>query len=303
MACYNPIRANLIKYCGGQVVQLSPFDWIEGRRETGVFIWHLPDGTPVQAYESLGILLPCGKCDGCLIERSRQWAARCMNELKQYDKSCFLTLTYNEQNIPSGNTLVRKHLQDFIKRLRRKIEPQKIRYFGCGEYGSLGLRPHYHLIIFGWSPDDLEIKVTNDKAIKSSKTLSQLWKFGFHSVGKVTFESCAYVARYVMKKLHKNDLGDRLPEFICMSTRPGISKLYFDDYGYEISKNGYQFTQGRQVSVPRYCDKILRQKDGKKYNEIKEERQRKIKPYNPEEIAKKRAFTAYLQSKKTDKKI
>lgn len=102
--------------------------------------------------QDLNIIVPCGKCIECCKAYSREWAIRCMREMQDCGNvGCFVTLTYA---ITDGK-LHREHVQEFIKRLRRSIEPVKIRYFGCGEYGGKNDRPHYHINIFGWSPDDL----------------------------------------------------------------------------------------------------------------------------------------------------
>ena len=100
--------------------------------------------------------LPCGRCMGCRLERSRQWAVRCLHESKCYDDNCFVTLTYSPEHLPKGGTLVRKHLQDFIKRLRTANLDRKIRVFYCGEYGSELSRPHYHLCLFNFDFLDKE---------------------------------------------------------------------------------------------------------------------------------------------------
>lgn len=306
MACFNPVKANLISYLGGHCVQLNPFGWEEGRIDSAPFDWTVrKDGrdVPVQAFKSECIWLPCGKCEGCLIERSRQWASRCIKESQNYPENCFLTLTYDNNHLPENNSLVKRDLQLFIKRLRKQISPARVRYFGCGEYGSLGLRPHYHLILFGYDFKDLVFRIENNRSFTESKMLKSLWKYGFVSVGKVSFESCAYVARYCMKKLHPKILGDRTPEFICMSTRPGISNLLFSQNGLEISENGFMFSAGRKVATPRYCDKVVAKQNPLKIQEIKEERKLKIKPYNPVELGRRIAFTHYLQSLKTDRKL
>ena len=139
MSCYHPMRAI-----------------VKGVKENGkkdLFIIKDPKfelNVPGVEY----INIPCGKCDGCRLDYARQWADRCMLEAKYHDKNSFITLTYNDDNIPvaeNGNyTLVKKDFQDFMKRLRESIGDVKIRYYACGEYGSKSLRPHYHAIIFGY---------------------------------------------------------------------------------------------------------------------------------------------------------
>lgn len=134
-----------------------------------------------QAYDTGHQLqVPCGKCIGCRLERSRQWAIRCMHEASLYEDNCFITLTYNDDHLPSNGSLDKTHFQKFLKRLRKSIYPQKLRYYHCGEYGDEGGRPHYHAIIFGWSPSDKVLISTEDKQGITchrylSESLTQIW--------------------------------------------------------------------------------------------------------------------------------
>ena len=150
------------------------------------------------------VTVPCGKCIGCKLEFSRQWAMRCVHESQLYDNNCFLTLTYDDGNIPKGGTLVKSHFQKFMKRLRKFVNKQypgkRIKYLHCGEYGSESGRPHYHAIIFNYDFEDkkpcLELSDTNHY---SSESLEKLWPYGFSLIGEVNFNTCAYVAGYCVK--------------------------------------------------------------------------------------------------------
>lgn len=148
---------------------------------------------------------------------------RLLHENQLHSESCFITLTYAAENLPYGGTLIKKHFQDFAKRLRKRFHGRKIKYFHCGEYGeacahcglsrrrcrcpsfvvALG-RPHYHAVLFGVTFDDQEhFKDSADgSAINTSETLQRLWPAGFVTVGAVTFKSAAYVARYCLKKIN-----------------------------------------------------------------------------------------------------
>ena len=121
-----------------------------------------------------------------------------------YEQNCFLTLTYSEENLPEGGNLEKEELQKFIKRLRKKIEPIKIRYFGAGEYGDQKKRPHYHLCIFNYDFPDKEVYSLSGKnrefPVYISPTLQELWPFGYHTIGEVSMASAGYIARYVVKK-------------------------------------------------------------------------------------------------------
>lgn len=174
------------------------------------------------------ITIPCGKCIECLEQRSKDWALRCMIEKKSHKESCIVTLTYKD----TDGDLHREDITNFIKRLRKYLDKDdiKIRYFGCGEYGDLGKRPHYHLIIFGWCPRDLRFKFrSNDHKEKfTSKTLEKLWKFGWVLVDPfVDYNSCKYSAKY-MQKL--NDYGDKPKPFLLYSTRPAIGCYDLEEY-------------------------------------------------------------------------
>lgn len=155
-----------------------------------------------------GVPFPCGQCLPCRINKRRVWTHRMMLESLCYEPfdQAFVTLTYEDEHLPPGGVLVKKHLQDYIKRLRRKVEPVKLRYYACGEYGSLTHRPHYHLIIFG---------------LGSSNLFSDCWHFGHTFVGEVERESIQYVAGYVSKKIAYK-FHDLVPEFAVMSRKPGI---------------------------------------------------------------------------------
>jgi len=184
--------------------------------------------------------LPCGRCIGCRLERSRQWAMRCVHESSLHDQNCFLTLTFADNPV----SLRKSVFQKFMKRLRKAIDPVKIKYFMCGEYGEQFDRPHFHACIFGWSPPDLELLSSkNGILLYKSEFLSKVWGHGFVTVGDVTFESAAYVARYVMKKItgdsaqehyeyvdETGEVIDRLPEYCCMSRRPAIAAEWYDIY-------------------------------------------------------------------------
>lgn len=141
----------------------------------------------------------CGQCIGCRLERSRQWAVRCMHEKQMHDDACFITLTYDDDNLPFGETLVLSDWQKFMKRLVKKNGP--IRFYHCGEYGDDTNRPHYHAILFGYRPDDPELFSTSGETkLYASPSLRNTWGMGHCTFGDATFETAAYVARYITKK-------------------------------------------------------------------------------------------------------
>lgn len=250
------------------------------------------------------IQIPCGQCIECRLRRSRQWANRCMLELQYHSSSYFITLTYDNEHLPTNEvvneetgeinynaTLVKKDFQDFMKRLRRAYEYQghdnKLRFFACGEYGSETKRPHFHVIIFGLElpREDLHLykRNFNGDLLYNSDLISKCWKKGFSVVGDVTWESCAYVARYIMKKhLGKdNDFYDRYgiaPEFTLMSRKPGIARQYYDEHKEELFLSDFVSIPTKdgalQVYPPQYYEKLF--EDDFPENEVVERREKRM---------------------------
>lgn len=228
------------------------------------------------------IEIPCGQCIGCRLQRSREWANRMMMELETTDApSSFITLTYDNDHLPlsegvnhiTGETemfgnLVLEDLQKFMKRLRAKTG-KKIRYFACGEYGDKSNRPHFHLIVFGYFPEDakfLRVGRHGEYNYYESEELSELWPYGLHVVSNVTWESCAYTARYVVKKF-TGDMSIRYeeknikPPFVVMSNRPGIGYDYFMKHHDMFSEDVKQYFLSTEkgpisFSKPRYFKKL-----------------------------------------------
>ena len=213
--------------------------------------------------------VPCGQCRGCRLRKSAEWATRCMHEATLHTDNCFITLTYNDDNLPHDFSLDVTHFQKFMKRLRFHFAPKRIRFFHCGEYGDKFGRPHYHAIIFGLDFDDKVFWTTNNGfPLYRSKTLDELWPYGFSSIGAVTFESAAYVARYNMKKVNgkkakehyewihpiTGQIFDRKPEYITMSRRPGIASDWFDRYYNDVYPHDRVIVNGRPLRPPRFYD-------------------------------------------------
>lgn len=206
----------------------------------------------------IAIKVPCGKCIGCKLEHSRQWALRCMHEKRMHTDSCFITLTYNNANLPSGGTLVKRDLQLFMKRLRKQFG-NGVRFFACGEYGENTNRPHYHVLLLNTDfADKRPVKTGSEYTLYESALLSRLWPVGHHALGSVTFESAAYVARYCTKKITgpkaADHYGGREPEFLVMSRRPGIGLTYFARFNPEMYAHDNVIVNGVPSSLPRYYD-------------------------------------------------
>lgn len=226
------------------------------------------------------IQLACGQCIGCRLERSRQWALRCVHEASLYEDNCFLTLTYDDDHLPPDLSLNTEDIQLFMKRLRRRIEPKKVRFFQCGEYGEQFGRPHHHVILFGYDFPDKELvsRNFNGNNVYRSNLLCDLWDKGFSSIGAVSFESAAYVARYILKKVTGDSAEDhysgRKPEFITMSRRPGIASDWFDKYYTDVyPKDFVTIKDGVKCHPPKYYDKLFERNHYEDLKTIKQKRQ------------------------------
>lgn len=215
-------------------------------------------------------LVPCGNCLGCDLERSRQWAVRCMHEASLHQDNAFVTLTYDDEHLPAAGSLDPAAFPLFMRRLRK--EAPGVRYFYCGEYGEEGWRPHYHALLFGWWPGDARrCGARGDHAVFRSEALGRLWPFGFSEVGDVSFDSAAYVARYVVKKVRGSaaaehyawcdqetgEVWQRTEEFAQMSRRPGIGAGWFGRFGAELERNGKVVVAGHETPMPRYYRKLM----------------------------------------------
>ncbi len=231
--------------------------------------------------------LPCGQCIGCRLERSRQWAMRCVHEASLYENNCFITLTYNEACLPRDGSLNKKHFQDFMKRLRSRFPESPIRYYHCGEYGELHRRPHYHACLFNFDfLDRILFKEERGTRLYTSDVLASLWPMGFSTVGDVTFESAAYVARYIMKKVsgarsrdhyisepdENGEVFSLLPEYTTMSRRPGIASDWFAKFGEEVFPDDFVVLRGRKMKPPRFYDSIYEVADPDEYARLKRQR-------------------------------
>lgn len=195
-----------------------------------------------------GMPVPCGKCVECCMSYSNMWAQRIVDEASMWQENCMITLTYSKTD---GN-LCKRDLQLFIKRLRDRIKPIKIRYFACGEYGGKGNRPHYHIIIFNWFPNDCRfVKKENDVYYYASDFVSEVWGNGFISVGNVTIKSAKYCAKYLSKidKRHHD-----VKPFTLMSRKPGIGAYSINP---DMLLTGSRYFDGKIYQIPKYyLDKL-----------------------------------------------
>lgn len=228
-----------------------------------------------EKYGSDYVEIPCGECESCIEQRVKSWAVRCCLEAAQYEDNCFLTLTYNNKCLPKGG-LCKKDIFKFIKRLRNTYG-SGIRYYGCGEYGTNYDRPHYHVILFNFFPDDAIAVAPGPYGgfYYKSMELNKLWPFGFVSVGDLSFNSCAYVARYCNKKIKDFGIVRMNPEFSFMSRRPGIGEVYFREHYDSLVATDriYAPIEGRySFSSFRYFDKLIEKINPDVLQDLKEKR-------------------------------
>lgn len=215
---------------------------------------------------------PCGQCRGCRHAKALEWTIRCVHESQLYSgKNSFVTLTYDEKHLPKSGSLNHDHFALFLKRLRKKFVPkcpyQKgtseskiwlaqngIRYYMCGEYGEKFSRPHFHAIFFNLEFED---KTEWKKNLYRSKTLERLWTKGYSSIGVANYDSIAYVARYVVKKITGKLAPDhyqgRQPEYNQMSTNPGIARGWYEKYKQtDVFPRDFIALRGKRLKVPKY---------------------------------------------------
>lgn len=239
------------------------------------------------SFSGVPISIPCGQCIGCRLERSRQWACRCLHEKRMHAESCFLTLTYSPENMPAFGSLVKRDLVLFMKRLRKKVG--QVRFYACGEYGDQSWRPHYHVLLFGYDFRDKKFykNAKRGEKLYTSKLLEEIWGKGLCVIGEVTFDSAAYVARYVMKKVTGDhapeyysvvdewgEVHDIQPEFTNMSRRPGIGATWYAKYGEHAYQHDSVIMNGVEVRPPRFYDTRYDLFDSTALARIKQKRRR-----------------------------
>jgi hypothetical protein len=277
------------------------------------FVYYsIPEWLSPNCYER--ILIPCRQCIGCRLKYSASWGARILNESSLFDDNCFITLTYSNDKLPVDFSLKYKHFQDFMKRFRSHVItpkhkkkygfcPDKIRFFMAGEYGDKYGRPHFHACVFNYNfPDRYYWTSSNGYKLYRSDLLDTLWSdpddginFGYSSIGTVTYDSAAYVARYCVKKrngkmapeyyrrLHVDedtgellDVIDMQPEFSHQSNRPGIGYEWFKKYyKTDIYTHDFIRVNGCNVVVPRYYDDKFKLELDNDFEDIKAKRKAK----------------------------
>lgn len=266
MPCYHPLRG-----------YREPFAGSSGKyRITGIKARSAQAVAPPGA---CAVDIPCGQCIGCRLEHSRKWASRLMHEASLHDFNSFITLTYSDEYLPRSGSLDKSEFQRFMKRLRKEFG-DGIKFFHCGEYGDRLGRPHYHAILFGVHfSDRVAWQKDGANTLYRSPTLERLWRLGHSSIGEVTFESAAYVARYCLKKVtgeraeahyervdqSTGELFRLQPEYVTMSrggrSGRGIAFDWFNSFSSDTYPDDFVLSRGVRMKPPRYYDDLLEKVD------------------------------------------
>lgn len=247
-------------------------------------------------YEYLQV--PCGKCPSCRSNWCRDWSIRAFHESLLYPTNVFLTLTYNQKHLPDiyedvqqageFNRHPQTDFQKFMKRFRQKLWRdlgERVRFFHVFEYGSSFQRPHHHAIIYGTSlPDKYYWKTKNGFPIYRSPMLEDAWsliypdghkeKMGFTTVQDVSYEVCAYVARYCMKKVDVDCswYDGRIPEFNLRSRMPGLGHDWLLKNKDDVYNDDELVIKNYITRPPRYYDNLFDVINSPRMEVIKRER-------------------------------
>lgn len=257
-------------------------------------------------------VIPCGKCIGCRLEYSREWANRGYLESKEWKQNWFCTITYDEEHliipeefesengityINEGDwkgTLVPKDLTQFIKNVRqimkREYNQNNIRFMAAGEYGEKGDRPHYHIIFFNLNlpvEDLFEPRISNNNVYYRSKIIERAWKKGISNISEANWNTIAYTARYITKKINGTGSEEsyaekgQLKEFFRVSRMPGIGEAYFRKHYKEIYEKDEIIIKNKEGTIatkpPKYYDYLYEQIDPKGFEAIKQKRRHEQK--------------------------
>lgn len=232
------------------------------------------------------LVLPCGRCTECISKRAIEWATRAKHELSLHAENSFITLTYNDENLPSIHD-IKPEFQKFIKRLRFNTK-QNIRYMVSHEYGSQTFRPHHHAIIFGWNPNLQKLHKYSPKSgepLFRSPELETLWTHGFSSIGSANERSAYYIASYSLKGKKHTLTDPKTGELITISDCMDASKRPAIGYNY-FKKNIKQLIDSDQI-LPRYYLKRLLIENPTLHQQYENDRSLNLKTRSSQELLSK----------------
>lgn len=316
MTCYNPICAC---YSKSDYAKTGKKKLHLVFNETDESKWKYNESYfPHALYEYIHI--PCRKCVGCRSDNAKMWAQRAINEMQLHKDNCFITLTYNNDNPLVENdplciaSLRYKHFQNFIKRLRKKLNFPKLQYLVSGEYGPKDGRAHWHAILFGFDFADKKL-VYLSKGYRhySSDLLNKCWSIynrdthqylpiGYTDLANCDADCCNYVAQYVLKKLDIDDqlpsfdfgdgepcqLLERVPPMVRSSRNPSIGYNWYKKYGKNAVEKGFIYRPSKdlqsvqKIRTPEYYYKKFEQDFPEEYEIIKNCKEEKMKKYYSE---------------------
>lgn len=275
MPCFRPLK-------GYRAAARNP----TGKRS---IVFNYREANSVDPHDQVS--LPCGQCTFCRLEHSRGWAIRATHEASLYPLNCFLTLTYSDEHLPKLGGYPNLDYDApvfFMKRLRDRYG-EGIRSFGCAEYGEKLSRPHYHICLFNFDfPDKTLWKKTDENRLFTSPSLQGLWPYGHSTIGDLTFESAAYVARYVTKKITGNraqshyeaidqstgEVFEKLPErSISVSRMPGLGRPWYEKFYDFVLNHDYVISRGHKVRPPKYYDRLSEKLFPERFALVKKRRQ------------------------------
>lgn len=218
----------------------------------------------------VGLEFECRKCLACRLNTAREKAIRAIHEASMHKKNIFLTLTYSDEHLKSDR-LQYQDFQKFMKDLRERVlrdvtDPDLkkklfIPFMVTGEYGDKNKRPHWHVLLFNYSPPDLEFHRTTELGHKVYKSafIDALWgkndpKSVPNEIGEITLESAGYVARYAAKKLTHGKDGDHdfHPKHDT-SKRYALGKSWIEKNWEKTFQRGFVYLPGGvRTKIPRF---------------------------------------------------
>lgn len=297
MTCYHPLKGYRVKGGG----------WTANKRQSAT---------------QAPLSVPCGQCIGCRIDKTQAWAVRMYHESQLHEANCFITLTYDDENLPLHHSLNKKDFQQFMYRLRDRLKPRKIRFFHCGEYGDETSRPHYHAIIFGYDfPDKYLFTKHGENDAYRSNLLENLWQKGNSEIEDFTPTTAAYVAGYITKKISGKSQADyyawtdpitherheRVPPYATMSNRPGIGADWYKKFHKDVFPGDFCVLDGRKVAPPLFYLERLKETDPDTYQALKTQRKsasRANKDNNTDErLAVRETVTIASRARKTRDRV
>lgn len=281
--------------------------------------------SPSEGYMDMEVTLPCSRCTNCRLKKSYETAIRCVHEASLHDHNHFVTLTYKKA--PEDYSINIRHVQLFMKKLRRRLGAN-IKSYGCGEYGDLRGRPHYHLLLFNCPLSDLkETRRIRGNKYFESDSISKAWSNiegcepGFTLVGELNIQTAAYVARYVTKKFTNKDHGAVLQEYSyydpkaqitylreperTIAVSQGIGKDWLKKWASDVYPADKVIMKGKEFKPPNYYDYRMAIDNEQLIEKVKRHRRYNAKEYaeRPQPTQRSREVVAKKKMEKLVRRL